>query len=29
MKSNQEILRRVERREAPNPFAFFDQLFRR
>ena len=27
-KSNQEILRRVERREAGNPFAFFDRLFR-
>ena len=27
-KSNQEILRRVERREALNPFAFFEQLFR-
>jgi murein L,D-transpeptidase YcbB/YkuD len=27
-KSNQEILRRVERREAQNPFAFFDKLFR-
>jgi murein L,D-transpeptidase YcbB/YkuD len=27
-KSNQEILRRVERREAKNPFQFFDQLFR-
>jgi murein L,D-transpeptidase YcbB/YkuD len=27
-KSNQEILRRVERREASNPFAFFEQLFR-
>jgi L,D-transpeptidase YcbB len=27
-KSNQEILSRVERREANNPFAFFDQLFR-
>jgi L,D-transpeptidase YcbB len=27
-KSNQEILRRVERREANNPFAFFEQLFR-
>jgi len=28
MKSNQEILRRVERREALNPFAFFERLFR-
>ncbi|HZT24229.1 MAG TPA: L,D-transpeptidase family protein [Pseudolabrys sp.] len=27
-KSNQEILRRVERREAHNPFHFFEQLFR-
>jgi murein L,D-transpeptidase YcbB/YkuD len=27
-KSNQEILSRVERREANNPFAFFEQLFR-
>ncbi len=27
-KSNQEILRRVERREALNPFHFFEQLFR-
>ncbi len=27
-KSNQEILRRVERREAHNPFAFFERLFR-
>lgn len=27
-KSNQEILRRVERREALNPFAFFERLFR-
>jgi L,D-transpeptidase YcbB len=27
-KSNQEILRRVERREAQNPFAFFERLFR-
>ncbi len=27
-KSNQEILRRVERREAQNPFVFFDKLFR-
>ena len=26
--ANQEILRRVERREAGNPFAFFEQLFR-
>jgi murein L,D-transpeptidase YcbB/YkuD len=29
MKSNQEILSRVERREAQNPFAFFEQLFKR
>lgn len=28
LKSNQEILRRVERREAGNPFAFFEKLFR-
>jgi murein L,D-transpeptidase YcbB/YkuD len=28
MKSNQEILRRVERREAQNPFQFFERLFR-
>ena len=28
LKSNQEILRRVERREAGNPFAFFERLFR-
>jgi len=28
MKSNQEILRRVERREAQNPMAFFERLFR-
>ena len=28
MKSNQEILRRVERREALNPFGFFERLFR-
>ena len=28
MKSNQEILRRVERREALNPFVFFEKLFR-
>jgi murein L,D-transpeptidase YcbB/YkuD len=28
MKSNQEILARVERREAKNPFGFFEQLFR-
>lgn len=28
MKSNQEIRRRVERREALNPFAFFERLFR-
>jgi L,D-transpeptidase YcbB len=28
MKSNQEILRRVERREALNPFHFFEKLFR-
>jgi murein L,D-transpeptidase YcbB/YkuD len=27
-KSNQEILRRVERREANNPFAFFERIFR-
>jgi murein L,D-transpeptidase YcbB/YkuD len=27
-KSNQEILRRVERREAGNPFVFFERLFR-
>jgi len=27
-KSNQEILRRVERREANNPFSFFERLFR-
>jgi murein L,D-transpeptidase YcbB/YkuD len=27
-KSNQEILRRVERREAANPFVFFERLFR-
>ena len=27
-KSNQEILRRVERREAHNPFVFFERLFR-
>jgi murein L,D-transpeptidase YcbB/YkuD len=27
-KSNQEILRRVERREAGNPLAFFERLFR-
>jgi len=27
-KNNQEILRRVERREALNPFHFFEQLFR-
>jgi hypothetical protein len=27
-KSNQEILRRVERREAGNPFAFFERIFR-
>jgi murein L,D-transpeptidase YcbB/YkuD len=27
-KSNQEILSRVERREAQNPFAFFEKLFR-
>ncbi len=27
-KANQEILRRVERREAQNPFAFFERLFR-
>jgi len=28
LKSNQEILQRVERREALNPFKFFEQLFR-
>jgi hypothetical protein len=28
MKSNQEILSRVERREANNPFVFFERLFR-
>ena len=28
LKSNQEILRRVERREAGNPFVFFERLFR-
>jgi hypothetical protein len=28
LKSNQEILRRVERREANNPFVFFERLFR-
>jgi hypothetical protein len=27
-KSNQEILSRVERREAHNPFSFFEKLFR-
>jgi hypothetical protein len=27
-KANQEILSRVERREAQNPFTFFQQLFR-
>jgi hypothetical protein len=27
-KSNQDILRRVERREALNPFVFFERLFR-
>jgi murein L,D-transpeptidase YcbB/YkuD len=27
-KSNQEILARVERREASNPFVFFEKLFR-
>jgi len=27
-KANQDILRRVERREAENPFAFFDKIFR-
>jgi len=27
-KANQEILRRVERREAGNPFVFFERLFR-
>jgi hypothetical protein len=26
--ANQEILRRVERREAGNPFVFFERLFR-
>ena len=26
-KSNQEILRRVERREAQNPFAFFERIY--
>ncbi|MDO8877334.1 MAG: L,D-transpeptidase family protein, partial [Pseudolabrys sp.] len=28
LKSNQEILNRVERREASNPFAFFERIFR-
>jgi hypothetical protein len=28
VKGTQEILRRVERREAQNPFQFFDRLFR-
>jgi murein L,D-transpeptidase YcbB/YkuD len=28
LKSNQEILRRVERREAGNPLAFFERIFR-
>jgi len=28
LQSNQEILRRVERREASNPFVFFERLFR-
>src|SRR5476651_287295 len=27
-KSNQEILSRVERREAQNPFSFFERIFR-
>jgi hypothetical protein len=27
-KSNQEILRRVERREAQNPLQFFERIFR-
>ncbi len=27
-KANQELLKRVERREAQNPFAFFDRIFR-
>jgi hypothetical protein len=27
-KANQEILHRVERREAQNPFAFFEKIFR-
>jgi murein L,D-transpeptidase YcbB/YkuD len=27
-KSNQEVLRRVERREAKNPFEFFERIFR-
>jgi hypothetical protein len=27
-KSNKEILSRVERREAQNPFSFFERLFR-
>jgi hypothetical protein len=28
LRSSQEILRRVERREALNPFSYFDRLFR-
>jgi hypothetical protein len=28
LQANQEILRRVERREALNPFRFFERLFR-
>ncbi|MFN3657501.1 MAG: murein L,D-transpeptidase [Pseudolabrys sp.] len=28
LKANQEMLRRVERREAQNPFVFFERLFR-
>ena len=27
-KADQEILSRVERREAQNPFAFFEKIFR-
>jgi hypothetical protein len=27
-KANQEILSRVERREAQNPFSFFEKIFR-
>jgi L,D-transpeptidase YcbB len=27
-KANQEILMRVDRREAQNPFVFFEELFR-